>query len=118
MLNMFGPLIEIPDDYFASTLECVEHVSELGLKKFAYEEIFVREDERGLFFVIDLFKVRNDAMYKLTDLLDAFNVDHRYRTLLDGVDFIIRSDGDKAHLVIFKLLHKCRLYEFMQFYEK
>ena len=73
MFNIFGTLIEIPDDYFASTLECVENVSELGLKKFAFEEIFVREDERELFFVIDLFKVRNDTVYKLADLLDTFN---------------------------------------------
>ena len=114
---MFGPLIEIPDDYFASTLECASNV-ELGLKKFAYEEIFIKEDERGLFFIIDLFKVRNDTAYKLSDLLDTFNVDNRYRTLLDGVDFIIPSDGDKAHLIIFKLINECSLYEFMQFYEK
>lgn len=113
---MFGLLIEIPDDYFASSLECVSN-AELGLKKFTYEEIFVREDERGLFFIIDLNKVRNDTAYKLSDLLDAFNVDNKYRTSLDGINFIIPSDGDKTHLVIFKLFHECSLYEFMQFYE-
>ena len=114
---MFGPLIEIPDDYFASTLECVSN-AELGLKKFAYEEIFIKEDERGLFFIIDLFKVRNDTAYKLSNLLDSFNVDNKYRILLDGDDFIIPSAGDKAHLIIFKLFHDCSLYEFMRFYEK
>lgn len=114
---MFGPLIEIPDDYFASTLECVSN-AELRLMKFAYEDIFVKEDPRGLFFIIDLFKVRNDTVYKLTDLLDAFNADNKYRILLDGIDFITPSNGDKAHLIIFKLFHECSLYEFMQFYEK
>ena len=64
---MFGSLIEISDDYFASTLECVSNA-----------KIFIRKDEHRL------FKVRNDADYKLTNLLDAFNIDNRYRTLLDG----------------------------------
>ena len=73
---MFGPLIDIPDNYFASTLRCVSN-AELGLRKFAYEEIFVREDECGLFFIIDLFKVINDTAYKLTDLLDVFNADNK-----------------------------------------
>lgn len=114
---MFGPLIEIPDDYFKSTIEDVSN-AKLGLKKFAHEEIFVREVGDNLFFIIDLFKVRNETAYKLTDLLDAFNVDNKYVTLLDGIDFITLLDGDKAHLQIFKTFYKCSLHEFMQFYEK
>lgn len=131
---MFGPLIEIPDNYFEDKCPGVSNDSNsMHLKKFSNAEIFIInphvERQRPNFYheepvsrigiIYDSMNIDEKTLMKLSLMVNKLREAYPgYETLDGSYDFIVPKEDDRCHLIIMSLMHDLTLDEFLMFYNR